>query len=146
MVVHSNGLAIGRTSTNKRHITRRWTERRYALAKDAPKNIGSQHTSVFVDRWAKHWITPLAFAPFALMLLVHRLLGLSDAMLGAPLPGNTFWPLYNIAMVVVFYGGVAGYLAHTFWMSDRGWGWVVLKCALLIIGWTAMILTLEVAA
>ena len=100
--------------------------------------------SVRADRWSKHWITPLAFAPFAVMLLIHRLLGLSDAMLAGPAPGETFWPLYNIAMVLVFYVGVAGYLAHTFWMSDRGR--VALKCAALAIGWTAMIVALELAA
>ena len=106
----------------------------------------SMRRNVPVDRWSKHWITPFAFAPFAAMLSIHRLLGLSDAMFGAIAPGETFWPLYNPVMVLMFYAGVAGYLAHTFWMSGRGWGWVVLKCAALAIGWTAMILAFQHAA
>lgn len=96
-----------------------------------------------LNRWSKHWITPLAFVPYAVMLFIHRLFGLSDAMFGAPMPGEPFWPLYNIVMVRVFYAVVAGYLAHTFRMSDRGWGWVVLKCIALAIAWTALIVTFQ---
>jgi hypothetical protein len=92
---------------------------------------------------AHHWITPLAFAPFALMLVVHRSLGLSDAMLVAPGPGEPFWPLFNVALILVFYLGVAGYLAHTFWLSDRGWLWVAVKCVALAIAWTGMVVALE---
>jgi hypothetical protein len=93
--------------------------------------------------WNHHWITPLAFMPFALMLIVHRLLGLSDAMLAAPNPGQPYWPIYNIAMVMVFYLGIAGYLAHTFWLSARGWNWVLVKCSVLVIAWIGMVVALE---
>ncbi len=81
--------------------------------------------------------------PFGLMLIVHRSLGLSDAMLAAPKPGQRFWPLYNIALVVAFYLGVGGYLAHTFSMLRRGWGWVVAKCVALVLGWASMLAALE---
>ena len=113
------------------------------MADHVSQNTCHRRIRVSVGILAKHWITPLAFTPFAAMLTIHRLLCLSDSMLAAPDPGKTPWPLYNFAMVLVFYAGVGGYLAHTFWMSDRGWGWVVLKCVALVIGWTTLIVTFE---
>jgi hypothetical protein len=94
-------------------------------------------------RLAHHWIAILAFVPFGLMLIVHRSLGLSDALLAAPKPGEPFWPLFNVAMILVFYLGVGGYLAHAFWLSDRGWTWVAVKCVALAIAWTAMVVALQ---
>jgi hypothetical protein len=69
------------------------------------------------ERLAYHWIAPLAFIPFGLMLIVHRSLGMSDALLAASKPAQPFWPRFNVAMIVVFYLGVGGYLAHTFWLA-----------------------------
>jgi hypothetical protein len=94
-------------------------------------------------RLAHHWIAPLAFIPFGLMLIVHRSLGLSDALLAAPNPGQPFWPLFNVAMILALYLGVGGYLAHTLWLSDRGWIWVVVKCLALAIAWTGMVVALQ---
>ena len=72
------------------------------------------------------------------MLYFHHLLGLSDAMMSAPKPGETFWPLYNILMIAVFHLGQAGYSAHAFWMfskSAREWVWLTVKCGALVLGW-----------
>ena len=91
------------------------------------------------DALAHHWITPLALVPFGLMLVVHRSLGLSDAALAAPKPGEPYWPLFNFGMILAFYLGVAGYLAHTIWLADRGRVWVVGKCVLLAAAWTGML-------
>jgi hypothetical protein len=94
-------------------------------------------------RLAHHWIAPLAFIPFGLMLIVHRSLGLSDALLAAPEPGRPSWPLFNVAMILVFYMGVGGYLAHTLWLSDRGWIWVFVKCLALAVAWMGMVVALQ---
>lgn len=96
--------------------------------------------------WDRHWIAPLAFIPFGLMLIVHRSLGLSDAMLAAPRPGQPFWPLYNVALVLALYLGVGGYLTHTFWLRGRGRGWVVVKCVALALAWAGMVVVLERSA
>ncbi|MGL4463469.1 MAG: hypothetical protein ACRC1K_15065 [Planctomycetia bacterium] len=86
---------------------------------------------------------PLVFAPFGLMLFVHQSLGLSDALLAVPKPGEPFWPHFNLTMVFVFYLGVGGYAAHAFWLSDRGWAWVAVKGIGLAIAWTTMIVALQ---
>jgi hypothetical protein len=56
----------------------------------------------------------LAFVPFLLMLIVHRLLGLSDAFLAAPKPGEPYWPVYNLVMVFAFWFGFMGYVGYLF--------------------------------
>ena len=92
---------------------------------------------------ARHWIAPLAFVPFGVMLIVHRALGLSDAFLAAPNPGQPFWPTYNAVMILIFYLGVGGYLAHTFWLYDRGCVWIVIKSVALAISWTGMVVVFQ---
>jgi len=75
------------------------------------------------------------------MLAVHRILGLSDEI-NTPMPGNRLTPFYNVALVLAFYGGVMAYSIHTILMAYRGWGWVIVKAAVLAVGWTAMLVAL----
>ncbi|MCE9547922.1 MAG: hypothetical protein K8T25_20820 [Planctomycetia bacterium] len=100
--------------------------------------LDSSSASLSQSPWAKHWIGPLAFVPFAILFVIHRRLGLSDALLAAPAPGQPFWPVYNLVMGILLYAGLLVYLAHTFWMADQGWFWVVLKCAAFVVCWTVL--------
>ena len=43
------------------------------------------------------------FVPFAAMLTIHRMLGLSDAFMVAPAPGQPHSMLYNLLMILAFY-------------------------------------------
>lgn len=95
-------------------------------------------------RWLQplRWhVTALAFLlPFALMLAIHRYLGLSDAMMVAPAPGQPHSILYNILMIGTFWFGVGGYLTHVFHIAERTPIWLFIKLALLAVFWAALIL------
>ena len=95
---------------------------------------------------ANHWIAPLATVPFGVMLIFHRVLNLSDALLAVPKPGQQYWPFYNVVLVLVFYLGLGVYLAHTFWMYDRGWVWVIAKCVALAIALTGVVVIFQYSA
>jgi hypothetical protein len=92
------------------------------------------------EKWARHWITPLFLLPFALLLTIHRILGLSDAMMVKPRAGETFWPLYNILMILSFWGGVSAFVAHTCMMFRYSAAWAMAKLLCLAIAWTTLIL------
>ena len=66
----------------------------------------------FFREWRRCLIGLLTFVPFFTMLAIHAMLGLSDAWMAKPQPGQTFWPVYNMAMVFAFYSGIAGYFAY----------------------------------
>ncbi|MGB7324589.1 MAG: hypothetical protein WBD31_06940 [Rubripirellula sp.] len=74
---------------------------------------------------------------------MHRILGLSDAMMVAPAPGEPHSMLFNMLMVLVFYAGVAGYILHIALVADRSPIWIVGKFALLVVMWVGMIWLLE---
>ncbi len=80
-----------------------------------------------------------AFVPFATMLTVHRILGLSDAMMVAPAPGQPHSLLYNMLMVLAFYGGVGGYILHVALIADRTTPWISAKLLLLAVAWAGFI-------
>ena len=77
------------------------------------------------------------------MLSVHRILGLSDAMMVAPAPGEPHSMLFNMLMVLAFYAGVAGCFLHIAVVADRSTIWIVGKCVLLVVMWVGMIWLLE---
>ena len=77
------------------------------------------------------------------MLSVHRILGLSDAMMVAPAPGEPHSMFFNMLMVLAFYAGVAGYFLHIVVVADRSTIWIVGKCVLLVVMWVGMIWLLE---
>jgi hypothetical protein len=86
-----------------------------------------------------HMFAFAAFVPFAAMLVAHRILGLSDAMMVAPTPGQPHSLLYNMIMVLVFYGGVAGYILHVTTVADRSALWISGKLLLLVVLWAGFI-------
>src|SRR5690242_9989277 len=92
--------------------------------------------------WAKHWITPLSFLPFATLLYIHWRLGMSDAMMVRPRPGQPHSIIFNIALILSFWAGVAGYLAHTFVMLRYGLAWVIAKCVCAGIAWILLLVML----
>ena len=76
-------------------------------------NIASKaKASGFFREWIKCIVGLIAFVPFLLMLLVHRMLGLSDALLAGPHPGEPFWPIYNLLMVLAIFAGFVGYVVY----------------------------------
>lgn len=80
-----------------------------------------------------------AFVPFAAMLTVHRILGLSDAMMVAPAPGQPHSLLYNMLMVLAFYAGIGGYVLHIALVADRSTPWISAKLFLLAVLWAALL-------
>jgi hypothetical protein len=90
-----------------------------------------------------HFAAFAFFVPFAAMLAVHRMLGLSDALMVAPAPGQPHSMLYNMLMILAFYFGVGGYILHVAVIAERSPIWVVVKCALLVVMWAGIIWALE---
>ena len=90
-----------------------------------------------------HFTAFAFFVPFAAMLTTHRALGLSDAMMVAPAPGEPHSMLYNMLMILTFYFGVGGYILHVAVIAERSPIWIVGKCALLVVLWAGMIWALE---
>jgi hypothetical protein len=89
-----------------------------------------------------HWFCLVALVPFALMFVVHEVLGMSDVMGAAPAgerrPTDVEL-LYNYAMIAVFYAGIAGFSAHACYLVERAATWFVVKLVLLGIGWCIFI-------
>ena len=77
------------------------------------------------------------------MLLVSRVLGLSDAMMVAPAPSEPHSMLFNVLMVLAFYAGVGGFVLHVALVADRSTFWIAGKCILLIVLWAGMILAIS---
>ena len=78
-------------------------------------------------------------APFAAMLIIHRLLGLADNLLAAPEAGKPDGAIYNLVMVVVLWVGIAGYFVHTVRHAHENTAWVAAKLAVLTVIVGAMI-------
>lgn len=89
-----------------------------------------------------HLFAFAAFVPFAAMLTVHRMLGLSDAMMVAPAPGEPHSLLYNMLMVLAFYAGISVYVLHITLIADRSTPWISAKLLLLAFLWAAFIWTI----
>jgi hypothetical protein len=88
-------------------------------------------------RW--HVIAFAFFLPFVFLLAIHRHLGLSDAMMVAPAPGQTHSILYNMVMIRAFWFGVCGYILHVVLIAERSPRWVIGKLSLLAVMWAALI-------
>ena len=73
------------------------------------------------------------------MLAIHRYIGLSDAMMVAPAPGQPHSLLYNMFLILAFYFGLGGYVLHVVLVAERSPAWIVGKFALLAALWAAMI-------
>ena len=73
------------------------------------------------------------------MLWVHHALDLSDALMVATPPGEREAHTFNFVMVVVFYAGIAAFVAHTSVLAGRSRGWLFAKLAVLVGYWGSMI-------
>ena len=80
-----------------------------------------------------HWVTFLFLVPFQVMLVVHRLLRLSDAlMIQTPL-GEPEARTYNLVMAAVFFFGVTGFLSHAFSFARPDRVWLTAKLVFLVV-------------
>ena len=71
-------------------------------------------------RWMQcHWIAFVFLLPFLAMLWLHHALDLSDALMVATPPGEREAHTFNLVMVVVFYAGIAVFMAHTSSLAGR---------------------------
>jgi hypothetical protein len=73
--------------------------------------------------------------PGIVMLIVHRHLGLSDALNVATPPGEREAHLFNWGMVLFVYLGAGVFLLHALSLWSRGRGWVFAKLAFLAFYW-----------
>ncbi|HEY1170803.1 MAG TPA: hypothetical protein VGH19_05480 [Verrucomicrobiae bacterium] len=83
-----------------------------------------------------HWLGFLFLIPFPVMLLIHRLLGYSDALMVATPPGEIAAHTYNLIMVLVFYFGLTAFIAQTMIVAVKERRWLLMKlgCLGLYIG------------
>lgn len=86
-----------------------------------------------------HWVTFSFLAPAVIMLILHRLLGLSDALMVATPPGEREAHLFNWVMVSVFYLGVGAFVLHALILWSRGRYWVYAKVCFLALYWTIIL-------
>ena len=86
-----------------------------------------------------HWIGILFLLPFLCGVLIHHRLGLSDAFLLARDQRDRDSQLFNLILVVIFSTGVTLFLAHTFILAKKGWGWVMAKLVLVAAYWALAI-------
>ena len=82
--------------------------------------------------WARsHWLTFACLIPFLAMLLIHRALNLSDALMVATPPGERPAHLYNLLMLPVLYISVLAYLVHALVLARPSRTWLALKLVFL---------------
>lgn len=83
------------------------------------------------DFTTKKLRSPLAaflyLVPLCILLLGHRLLGLSDALLVEPLPGDREAAEYNFAIVLAFYLGIACFVHHLATRDRTSPAWVAFR-------------------
>jgi hypothetical protein len=95
------------------------------------------HTKVILQ---SHWVSLLFLVPFLVMLAIHRLLGLSDALMIQTPPGEREAHTYNLVMVIIFYFGVGAFAVHTLAFACRDRGWVLAKIVTLAVYWSAIVM------
>ena len=86
-----------------------------------------------------HWFGFLFLGPFLLMVLVHRLLGFSDALMVETPPGEREARAYNLLVMIVFYSGVFSFVFHDFVYSPRSPAWRAAKLFTLVIYWVLVL-------
>ena len=86
------------------------------------------------------WVAFPFLVPAVVMLILHRQLGLSDALNVPTPPGEREAHIFNWVMVSVFYLGVGVFFLHTLSLSSRGWRWVAAKLTFLAIYWGAILM------
>ena len=87
-----------------------------------------------------HWVAFPILMPAVIMLILHRQLGLSDALNVATPPGEREAHLFNWVMVAVFFLGVGVFVLHTFSLWSRGRRWVFAKLFFLALYWSMILI------
>lgn len=90
----------------------------------------------------QHWFCLVPLLPAAEMIWIHEAFGISNAMGGKLVEerdATVAELLFNYAMVAACYLGIMGFIAHAFWVSNRGYSWIALKLIALAIGWYALL-------
>lgn len=87
-----------------------------------------------------HWVGFLCLVPFLVMLAVHRLLGLSDALMVQTPPGERDAHSYNLVMAGVFFVGVTAFIVHAFAIARGHSAWLVVKLLALVIYWSMIVI------
>jgi hypothetical protein len=80
--------------------------------------------------------------PVLVLLWIHDLLGLSDAMMVERDQRDANSRLYNFVMVGVFYLGIGFFVIQALNLKPKGLVWVWLKFAFLAVYWAAILLFL----
>ena len=86
-----------------------------------------------------HWIAFVFLLPFLAMLWRHHALDLSDAFMVATPPGEREAHIFNFVMVVVFFGGIAAFVAHASILASRSRTWLFAKAAVLVVYWLSVL-------
>jgi len=71
------------------------------------------------------------------MVAIHQALGLSNALLLLRDQRDRDSQNFNLAMLAVFYLGLAAFVAHALFITDRDKRWLWGKLLLLAAYWTA---------
>src|SRR4051794_3712354 len=79
------------------------------------------------------WAAALFLLPFAFMLGEHRRLGLSDALLAAPEPGEHDAQSFNLAMVAAFYLGIFAVAHPLAAPTHRRLPWILSHLLLIVV-------------
>jgi uncharacterized membrane protein YedE/YeeE len=87
------------------------------------RGIGSAFASFLRSPWA----APVFLVPFLLMLAVHRLLGLSDALLAADDPGERPAHGYNLLLGINLNVCAIAALLHLLARSQRVPAWIIAR-------------------
>ena len=73
------------------------------------------------------------------MLIVHKVLNLSNHLLAAPEPGKRDWSVYNLFMILAFWTGFVGFYIHMTCHAPVSTAWVVFKF-LFLVGFCAAVI------
>lgn len=76
-----------------------------------------------------HLRTFLFLAPFSLLLVVSRLLGIDDNLMANPSHGKLDGSIYNLFLILAGWVGVAGYLFHAAIHAGDSKAWLFVKIA-----------------
>jgi hypothetical protein len=81
----------------------------------------------FLSLLQSPWAAPVFLLPFVLMLAVHQVFGLSDALLAADNPGERPAHGYNLLLGINMNLCLVAAVLHVFVSSQRVFPWIIAK-------------------
>lgn len=87
-----------------------------------------------------HWVAFPILVPAIILLIMHRQLGLSDALNVPATPGEREAYLFNWVLASVFYFGVGVFFLHALSLSSLGSRWLVAKLGFLAVYWGVILM------